>query len=264
MRPFLKWAGSKKWLVRRGVERPAFERYIEPFLGSGAVFFHLLPRVALLADSNDYLINCFRQIKDCPEDVFHEYEELFRQHTVDEYYRVRDKLETGSVLGAAQFLYLNRTCFNGIFRVNLSGKFNVPLGSKINDPFSLADFLQWASALKGASLYVSDFEKIIDEAGPGDFVFADPPYTVAHNKNGFIEYNEKIFSWDDQVRLAECLKRASLRGANFLLTNADHESVRGLYEPDFGIESLDRRSAIAANVAKRRPISEVLIRSFSS
>lgn len=259
MRPFLKWAGSKKWLVRRGMKIPHFERYFEPFLGSGAVFFDLLPNNATLADSNDYLVNCYRQIRDQPEDVFAEYDKLFRQHTDMAYYKVRHDLETGSVLGAAQFLYLNRTCFNGVFRVNLAGKFNVPLGSKISDPFSLTDFFKWASALRCASLVVSDFEEVIDKAGRGDFVFADPPYTVAHNKNGFVEYNEKIFSWDDQVRLAECLKRASLRGANFLLTNADHDSVRRLYDGDFSLESLDRRSAIAANVSKRRPISEILI-----
>lgn len=261
MRPFLKWAGSKKWLVRRGLEFPIgeFDRYFEPFVGSGAVFFHLLPQKAVLSDMNSHLMNCYQHLRDDWLSVFETYKELFSNHSKENFYLTRENLVSKGAMGAGQFLYLNRSCFNGIFRVNLAGKFNVPLGSKISDPFEKSDFERWANALEECELYNCDFESIIDRMSDRDFAFVDPPYTVAHNKNGFIEYNEHIFSWDDQLRLASALIRAKKRGVRFILTNANHDSVRQLYEPYFDIEEVDRKSAIAANVAKRRPISEIII-----
>jgi DNA adenine methylase len=264
MRPFLKWAGSKKWLAKQGIDVPSkgYHRYVEPFLGSGAVFFSLLPSRSLLSDANKHLINCYEQIQSDWETVFAVYEELFAEHSKERYYDVREKLSPNGALGAGQFLYLNRTCFNGIFRVNLNGKFNVPLGSKISNPFVRSDFQAWSNALSNAELASCDFESVISGADDGDLIFVDPPYTVAHNENGFIEYNEKIFSWDDQVRLANALMKARQRGADFILTNANHRSVRQLYEPYFDISKVDRRSVVAGNVEKRRPISEIIIRSF--
>lgn len=264
MRPFLKWAGSKKWLVRKGVPFPkrGYFRYVEPFLGSGAVFFDQKPRHALLSDTNSYLVNCFVQLRDNWRDVYRLYSDLFDSHSEETYYQVRRELIDQGTLGAAQFLYLNRTCFNGIFRVNLSGRFNVPIGSKISNPFVEGDFKAWSMALTGTEVLHQDFEDTINRAGVGDFLFVDPPYTVAHNRNGFIEYNEKIFSWQDQVRLADTIKNARYRGAAIVLTNADHSSVRELYSDAFSISEVDRRSAIAGDAAKRQLISELLISSF--
>lgn len=261
MRPFLKWAGSKKWLVRGGLDIPSggFDRYIEPFLGSGAVFFDLLPGSSILSDTNRHLVNSYQEMKGNWEEVFGCYKDLFSKHSPDNYYKVRKELGDTGPLAAGQFIYLNRTCFNGIFRVNLAGQFNVPLGSKISDPFDRSDFEAWGAALAQSQIYESDFEQIIDKAGERDFIFVDPPYTVAHNKNGFIEYNEKIFSWDDQIRLANSLMKAQQRGAKFLLTNANHSSVTQLYSPYFQIREVDRRSAIAGDVTKRRPISEIIV-----
>ena len=261
MRPFLKWAGSKKWLVRRGLQVPTgkFDRYFEPFVGSGAVFFDLLPRNAVLSDMNSHLMNCYEQLRGDWRSVFEVYKKLFSAHSKLNYYKIRENLVDEGTVGAGQFLYLNRTCFNGIFRVNLAGKFNVPLGSKISDPFDETDFEGWARALATSELHNCDFKTVIDRMGHRDFAFVDPPYTVAHNKNGFIEYNEHIFSWDDQLRLASALIRAKNRGASFIVTNANHQSVRQLYEPYFHVEDIDRQSAIAANVAKRRSISEIII-----
>lgn len=264
MRPFLKWAGSKKWLVRKGVPFPrhGYFRYIEPFLGSGAVFFDQLPRHALLSDTNSYLVNCFTQLRDDWQSVYQRYSELFGRHSKETYYEVRREFSDQGSLGAAQFLYLNRTCFNGIFRVNLSGRFNVPIGSKISNPFSKDDFKAWSMVLTGTEVLHQDFESTINRAGIGDLLFVDPPYTVAHNKNGFIEYNENIFSWQDQVRLAEALKNARNRGASIVLTNADHSSVRELYSDAFSIIEVDRRSAIAGDATKRQLTSELIISSF--
>lgn len=264
MRPFLKWAGSKKWLVRKGVPSPrrGYYRYIEPFLGSGAVFFDTLPERALLSDSNAYLVNCFIQIRENWQGVHSAYQDLFSDHSEASYYKTRSELSAAGALGAAQFLYLNRTCFNGVFRVNLSGRFNVPIGSKISNPFKREDFEAWSVALAQAEIRNDDFEEVIDRAGIGDFIFIDPPYTVAHNKNGFIEYNEKIFSWEDQVRLAETVCKAQKRGAQFALTNANHVSVRELYGDQFSVQEVDRRSAIAGDAGKRQMISEIVVTSF--
>lgn len=264
MRPFLKWAGSKKWLVRKGVPVPkrGYFRYVEPFLGSGAVFFDQQPSHALLSDTNSYLVNCFVQLRDNWHSVYQRYFDLFSSHSEGSYYQVRRDLRDEGALGAAQFLYLNRTCFNGIFRVNLSGRFNVPIGSKISNPFVEDDFKDWSTALTGTEVLHQDFEETINRTGIGDFVFVDPPYTASHNKNGFIEYNEKIFSWQDQIRLADTIKNARNRGAAIVLTNADHSSVRELYSDEFLIAEIDRRSAIAGDTSKRRLISELLISSF--
>lgn len=261
MRPFLRWAGSKKWLIQKNY-RITLERgskYVEPFLGSGSMFFSVLPGNSILTDSNPHLINCFKAMRDETAELFSVYQNLIASHSDHQYYTIRDRLQVSGTSAAADFLYLNRTCFNGLFRVNLSGSFNVPIGSKIGKPFSTYDFEQWSIGLAGADITCSDFEETINLSLPGDMMFVDPPYTVAHNKNGFIEYNEKIFSWGDQVRLAESLDKASSRGVDFLLTNADHSSVRELYKAKYNLESVSRRSVVAGDVRKRASVSELLI-----
>jgi DNA adenine methylase len=121
---------------------------------------------------------------------------------------------------------LNRTCFNGIYRVNLRGAFNVPKGTKSAVVLPTDDFSEAQRLLRRAKLLDGDFEEVIDQAQSGDLVFADPPYTVRHNNNGFIKYNEKLFSWDDQERLARVLTRAAKRGVKVVATNADHREIR--------------------------------------
>lgn len=264
MQSFLRWPGSKKWLVRKidllgGI---GFNRYIEPFLGGGAVFFHSEKPNSLIGDSNKLLINCYKWMKRSPHKLYQEFSDRFSSHNDIFYYQVRERLAADGMVGAADFLYLNRTCFNGVFRVNSQGQFNVPVGSKVSNHFKLEDFLGWARALRSAEIVCGDFESLINQAGDGDLLFVDPPYTVAHNKNGFIEYNEKIFSWADQVRLQQALVRANDRGAKFILTNADHPSLTELYSGGFSIDTVARSSAIAGKIEARRPISELIVRNF--
>ncbi|MEO5773872.1 MAG: Dam family site-specific DNA-(adenine-N6)-methyltransferase [Sphingomicrobium sp.] len=262
MRPFLRWAGGKRWLVSRGsISLPTATRYVEPFLGGGAVFFSQQASKALLSDLNSYLINAYVWMQRAPEALFELTQTHFDNHSKTYFYAIRAELGASSLVDAAAFIYLNRTCFNGLFRVNLAGKFNVPIGTKAFELRSIDEFMDWSQKLKTADILSGDFEVVIDNCGKGDFLFVDPPYTVKHNENGFIEYNEKIFGWDDQVRLAACLARAAARGAAFLLTNADHETVRGLYPDQFALASEERGSEMAGKTAYRGRTTELLVSS---
>lgn len=265
LKPFLKWAGGKRWLFESGqFTLPQFSgKYIEPFLGGGAVFFSALPNNAVLSDANGRLIELYSAIKERPFEFDRKMREHAQFHSREYYYYMRSQDFFDGVLRAAQFLYLNRTCWNGLYRENLRGEFNVPIGTKQTVVFDNDDFFAWSSVLRGVRLEHRDFETAIDEAEEGDFIFVDPPYTVRHNMNGFIKYNQNIFAWDDQVRLRDALRRATARGVGFAMTNADHESIRDLYEGIGQHRKLSRHSVIAGSAAHRAKATELLITQFS-
>ncbi len=259
--PFLKWAGGKRWLVSRFAHLfPAtFDRYIEPFLGSGAVFFHLRPTRALLSDTNAELINTYRAVRLHATEIAGRLAKLHAAHGKAQYYAMRSSQPKSRLDRAVRFLYLNRTCFNGLYRVNRNGHFNVPLGSKIDVAFPDGALESAARALAGALLRTADFEDIVDGTGPGDLLFVDPPYTVMHNSNNFVKYNAHLFSWDDQKRLAAAVRRAAARGSAIVLSNADHASVRQLYR-GFGTHlRLDRPTRLAADSRCRTETTELLV-----
>jgi len=257
--PFLKWPGGKRWLAAKGLPRPtAFNRYIEPFLGGAAVFFALLPPRAVLSDINPELIDLYRTIRDDPSRLVRMLQVHHAVHNKEHYYSVRAWRPECGVERAARTLYLNRTCWNGLYRVNKAGEFNVPIGTKSSVIFDNDDFDAIAAALGNAELRCCDFESVIDDAASGDFVFVDPPYTVKHNLNGFLKYNERMFSWSDQLRLRDSLGRAIARGAAVVVTNADHESVRELYDGIARYQSVTRASVLAASADRRGPTSEAL------
>jgi DNA adenine methylase len=261
--PFLKWAGGKRWLVQHPeFEHPTFNgKYIEPFLGSGSVFFALRPRYAVLSDTNSELIEAYEAIRDHHDLVLRHLTVHARLHGKRYYYNIRDQVRPTSTAGrAARFLYLNRTCWNGLYRVNLNGKFNVPKGTKSKVLMDNDEFASTARALRGAKLFCSDFEPIIEKAQDGDLVYADPPYTVSHNMNGFIKYNEVLFSWDDQTRLRNCLVRARERGAAVIVSNANHPSIVELYSGIGKMIELSRASVISSKSIGRGLTSEILIR----
>lgn len=262
--PFLKWAGGKRWLtvsygqLLRGVR---FRRYIEPFLGSGAVFFHLMPDRALLSDVNADLVSAYNAVKSRRIQLEFMLRQHHALHSEGHYYKIRSGRPEGALERAARLIYLNRTCWNGLYRVNRKGEFNVPIGTKTRVFSENESLLGQARALRSADVRVQDFEKTINLAGEGDFVFVDPPYTVKHNHNGFLKYNERIFSWADQERLAVVLRRAADRGALVLMTNADHESVRALYGEFFQL-SVKRSSVLAGSAAARGGTEELLVANF--
>lgn len=263
--PFLKWAGGKRWLALNynNILPVSYGRYIEPFLGGGAMYFANEPKRALLSDVNQDLIQCYKEIKKAPLDVFNLLKTYERRHSEEFYYKTRARKPSSTLQQAAWFLYLNRSCFNGIYRVNRKGEFNVPKGDKETIIFPYDDFEGVAKQLRRAALICSDFECVINQAIEGDVCFCDPPYTVTHNKNCFVRYNESLFSWSDQIRLRDALKRADARGVYILCTNADHVSIKDLYcDPYFNVHSVSRASVIGGTNAVRGRYSELLISNY--
>lgn len=261
--PFLKWAGGKRWAVPnlRTLVPRVYGTYFEPFLGGGSLFFALRPANAALSDANIDLINAYRVVRDKPDDLERWLERLDSHHDSNLYYRIRSRARGSEFWSALRFIYLNRTCWNGLYRVNKRGEFNVPIGTKtaISYPKGLSD---QSSALKGATLEACDFSVTINRANTGDFVYVDPPYTVKHNNNGFVKYNENIFKWDDQERLAEEIASAIKRGVKVLVSNAAHESVRSLYAGIGEIFEVERSSVLAASSLYRKREKEVIIKCY--
>jgi DNA adenine methylase len=183
-------------------------------------------------------------------------------NTKDQYYKIRQRDFRSEIGRAAQFIFLNKTCWNGLYRVNRHGKFNVPYGHYVGRSIYHEDDLLRASiALQRASLQAIDFEAAVTDAGPGDFVYLDPPYTVLHGNNGFLRYNERLFSWADQVRLSQVARQLANRGSCVIVSNADHKATRSLY-PSFICSSVARKSRIAANPQYRIDIQEIVLTSF--
>lgn len=261
--PFLKWPGGKRWFIQRHMsELPTtFNRYFEPFMGSASVFFALRPDQATLSDQNAELVNLFNQMKVRHKQLHQALVEHAKFHSEPYYYSVRSNVPTDALNRAARTLYLNRSCFNGIYRVNMRGEFNVPKGSKEDVLLDTDNFSETARALRAARIVRGDFEKIIAQAQKGDLIFADPPYTVQHNNNGFINYNEKLFSWNDQQRLAKSLRHACERGAHVVATNANHASVVKLFK-DHGFKTtpLSRFSSISGKGSSRKQYEEIIIK----
>jgi len=264
--PFLKWAGGKRWLVYGYADLlpQSFNTYIEPFLGAGSVFFHLMPEKALLGDANPDLVATYREIKNNWQGLENSLRYRQRRHREDAdgyYYWLREKIPEDVTQRASRLIYLNRTCFNGIYRVNRQGRFNVPRGTKDKVLIETDDFEGISRLLQGAKLVAGDFEALVDRADEDDFVFADPPYTVLHNYNGFRKYNEVLFSWADQQRLAQALLRSARRGVKVFCTNANHHSVRSLYgHPEFTLDVVSRFSRISAASDSRKHFEELIIR----
>lgn len=241
----------------------SYNRYIEPFLGSGAVFFSLRPKQAILSDTNKDLIDTYRSIQTDWKKVLKTLRKHHKNHCKEYYYMVRGSKPKAESSKAARFIYLNRTCWNGLYRVNLNGDFNVPIGTKSNVILETDNFAKVAQLLKNIQLEDANFEQIIDQSSKGDLLFVDPPYTVTHNNNGFIKYNENLFNWEDQVTLSKCLKRAKKRGANIITTNANNESIKKLYKSSFKLLPISRKSLIAANSSNRGDFEELIISNIS-
>lgn len=262
--PFLKWAGGKRWFVKGQHDffPLDYNRYIEPFVGSGAVYFFLEPKRAIISDSNPELIVTYRAIRDNHKAVEEFLKEYQCRHSEAFYYKMRSHAPSSVEETAARMIYLNRTCWNGLYRVNRQGVFNVPKGTKSNVLLDSDDFSSLSSLLRRSDIFHSDFEPIIDRSKSNDFLFLDPPYTVRHNNNGFVKYNEKLFSWDDQLRLKSAIDRAVARGAKVLMTNANHDSVWDLYCDDYNCFSVSRSSVISGKKEFRGAYSELIVSSF--
>jgi DNA adenine methylase len=262
MVPFLKWPGGKRWFVRAYAHLlpKQFDCYFEPFLGAGSVYFHLKPEKSVLTDINPDVINAYKGIRQAAPTLVELLKEHQSKHSEDYYYQMRAIQPECEIHKAARMIYLNRTCFNGIYRVNRQGVFNVPKGTRQSVILADDQFDEVSKLLSTAIIQQTDFESTIDQAKRGDLVFADPPYTVRHNMNGFVKYNEKLFSWQDQERLAAALVRAKSRGAHIVMTNANHSSIRDLYQDSgFSMLEVSRYSSISAGSGSRKHYDEIVI-----
>lgn len=259
-RPFLRWAGGKRRLLPTIASAlPAdFDRYFEPFAGSAALFFLLESTPAVLGDTCGPLIDTFIAVRDDVDGVL----DYLNRWTVDKptFERVKRLVPGDRFHGAAQFIYLNKVCWNGLYRVNSSGQFNVPYGrpksQNVVDPENLR-----ACALllqREVNLIEGDFAATVATARRGDLVYFDPPYVTGHNNNGFVDYNEVLFSWHDQERLATVAKDLDTRGVSVVISNADHQPVIDLFE-GFDAIRVERHSTIAGRSSERKPTSEVVL-----
>ena len=225
-------------------------------------FFFIQPKVAILSDSNKELIDTYKAVRNDWKKVYNKLKRHHLNHSKAYYYKMRNASLKSPFSRAARFIYLNRTCWNGLYRVNQDGKFNVPIGTKNNVVFPNENFERISTLFRRTTLLASDFEKIINMAKSKDFLFVDPPYTVKYKNKGFLKYNEDLFKWEDQIRLRDSLVRAKKRDVIILLTNANTQSIRKLYEKDFYIHTVRRKSNISGNPYFRKICEEVIIRSY--
>lgn len=257
----LRWAGGKRWLrpiIETLIKDVEIAAYHEPFLGGASVFLGQREfEKSYLRDTNKELIEAYRVMRDEPDAVA----ELVSAYSNDKetYYALRASIPEDKLGRAARFIYLNHTSYNGIFRVNLEGVYNVPYGGRESPQIPTADHLRGVSKrLKAARLDVGDFAGCLGRVQRGDLVFLDPPYTVAHNHNGFVKYNQKLFSFDDQKRLRKLIDEIKSREAFYILTNAAHESIKTLFSVGDHLMETNRRNSIGGAKAARGSATEYL------
>lgn len=260
-RPLLRWAGSKRKLLPKLVEfwRPEFERYVEPFVGSGALFYALTPETALLSDLNGELIDTLTTTRNHPDAVYDLLERIPRGK--DSYYALR--AQDSSVLTpqaqAARFLFLNRYCFNGLYRTDMKGRFNVPYAAtKTGHIPDRPTFIRSARLLKRARLLNADFERVVEKhVKVGDFVYLDPPYAV-DNRRIFKQYGPQTFGTDDLARLEKSLSIIEARGAHFVLSYAYCAEALRAFRPWRQRKVFCQRN-ISGFVQHRRRAAELIV-----
>jgi DNA adenine methylase len=228
-RSFLRWAGSKRKLLGRlqPFWNDSFQRYVEPFAGSACLFFALGAKKAILGDNNSDLINTYRAVRKAPERMHRRLVAIPRESQSYYQWRSKDPKTLDEETLALRFLYLNHNCFNGIYRTNIKGAFNVPFGTKLATYLSREEFVQCARALTGIKLISGDFEDTLSHVAAGDFIYMDPPYAVT-SRRVFRQYGEKPFDIDDVDRLAAELRRIHRIGAHFVVSYADCREARVL------------------------------------
>lgn len=267
-RPFLKWAGGKGRVLSQYLPYfPDVSTYYEPFLGGGAIFFHLQATTSMthacLMDINEELVNVYRCVRDHVDVIIQQLNVHQQNHEQDYYYQIRSHVPEADIARAARFLYLNKTCFNGLYRENRKGQFNVPMGRYKNPNICPDDLLHAASAaLKYVTLKVSPFELVLELAHQSkDFVYFDPPYHPISATSSFTGYSRYAFREEDQIRLRDTFTLLARRGVKVMLSNSDCPFIRDLYR-DFSVHTVFAARAINSKASKRGKITEVLVTSY--
>ena len=272
LQPFTKWTGGKRQLlpVIRELMPKKYNRYFEPFVGGGALFFDLAPKDAVINDFNAELINCYQQIKDNPQELI-EILKVHQEYNSKEYYldlRSVDRDERidmmSEVQRAARILYMLRVDFNGLYRVNSNNQFNVPYGRYKNPKIVDENLVSAISTyLNNNQIEIKkgDFEKAVLDVQPGDFVYFDPPYIPLSETSAFTSYTHEGFSYDDQVRLRDTFKKLSDTGAYVMLSNSSSFLVEELYR-DFNIHYVEATRTNGAKSSSRGKISEIIVTNY--
>ncbi|HEV6526672.1 TPA: DNA adenine methylase [Streptococcus pneumoniae] len=272
LQPFTKWTGGKRQLlpVIRELMPKTYNRYFEPFVGGGALFFDLAPKDAVINDFNAELINCYQQIKDNPQELI-EILKVHQEYNSKEYYldlRSADRDERidmmSEVQRAARILYMLRVNFNGLYRVNSKNQFNVPYGRYKNPKIVDEELISAISVYLNNNqleIKVGDFEKAIVDVRTGDFVYFDPPYIPLSETSAFTSYTHEGFSFADQVRLRDVFKRLSDTGAYVMLSNSSSALVEELYK-DFNIDYVEATRTNGAKSSSRGKISEIIVTNY--
>lgn len=261
--PFLKWAGGKSQLLKQYrpylPDRRAIGRYYEPFIGGAAVFFHLQPPRATLSDINQKLIDVYQIVRDDVEGLIEALQ--IHKNTKSHYYRIRKQKpeKLSPVARAARLIFLNKTCYNGLYRENSKGEFNVPFGRYKNPTICDEDRLRTASSvLQGVELKAVDFEEAVESARPGDFIYFDPPYVPLNATSSFTSYSKYGFNHEDQLRLAETFRMLDKRGCCVMLSNSSAPIVHDLYQ-GYQMQKIKARRSINSKADGRGPVTELLI-----
>ena len=269
-RPFVKWAGGKGQLLQQLEQYfpESFQSYYEPFLGGGAVFFYVVQKrsrlSAILSDINGELITAYRVVKNNVEELvcqLKKHKEDYRENPKEYYYVVREQEPSDEVGKAARLIFLNRTCYNGLYRVNKRGKFNVPFGKYKNPTvcdeenlITVSKVLRWSNA----KLVATDYKKATIEAGEGDFVYFDPPYQPISLTANFTSYTHEGFSTEDQERLGDWFRELDKRGCWLLLSNSNTKEIRKIYNK-YRIHEVKALRAISCIGDRRKGHTELII-----
>ena len=262
IQPILKWAGGKQGIASRLVELfpEDFDRYFEPFIGGGSALFALCPERAIIGDANEWLIDTYQAIREAPDEVARILDGL--ENTKDEYMRIRSILpETlPLVRRSAHLIYLNKTCFRGLFRVNRQGQFNVPYGQYDRRYYDSENLRAVARILENVDIRRGDFELCMHDAGDRDFVYLDPAYYKLGGYSDFNRYTIDQFRKNDHFRLAAFCRELDLRGVRWAISNSNTEFVRQLFE-GYHLTEIGNRREINLN-SRNRGITELLITNY--
>lgn len=266
--PIVKWVGGKRQLMFELLKNmpKSYNRYFEPFIGGGALFFELQPENAYISDMNEELINLYSVVRD---NVYELIDDLSKHEVSKEYFldirnidRTEKYAELSDVEKASRFIYLNRTCFNGMYRVNSQGQFNVPFGHYKNPRIvDKNNLINCSNLLQRTEIKHADFSEILTMVQKGDFVYFDPPYVPLNETSSFTSYTKDGFNIDMQFKLRDVCDELDSMGVKFLLSNSDTKLVNELYE-NYNIKKVFASRQINANADGRGKITEVLVRNY--
>jgi len=267
---FIKWAGGKKQLLEqfKMFFPQRIERYFEPFVGGGAVLFYVLqnynPSYVLISDINEELINCYKIIKTNVSELIKSLNKHKVKHNMEYYYKIRSLNPKGlsDIERASRFIYLNKTCFNGLYRVNSNGKFNVPMGSYKNPAIIQdKDLLVISNLLAEVEIKNISFEEITKYATVGDFIYFDPPYYPLNKTSSFTTYTKDSFLENEQKTLAKVFSDLHNKGCKLMLSNSDTNLIKHLYK-DFNIHFVKANRMINCDATKRGKINEIVVTNY--